>query len=224
MVLNAHIWVVSPNSSKLGWLSTHAHLLSAKANTHHSGGNAQEASQVVCMFVWGTQNVWGAQRPLREIHMWGIPSGSWVGFLIHSTKYLVGPRFLWYVLSPSCCFPHRSVSQAAHPVLWMRQERSGPLRQPLTQLENPSTLSHALTFCWGRNHKPRVSPLTLTYAVEGRVMWIKWNSSFYPLQYIVSNFLFQWHAGTSSAGLLDFHKIILIHWWLSKSMFWGEKW
>lgn len=90
------------------------------------GMHRKPATDGMCVYVWGTQNVGDAQRPLREIHIWGIPSGSCVDFLIQSTKCLVGSMFLWDVLSPDSCFPWPSIllSQAAHPVLWMKQERS----------------------------------------------------------------------------------------------------
>lgn len=96
-----------------------------------------------------------------------------------------------------------------------------PPRQLPIKLGNPCTHLHVLTFHWRRNNGPRGSPLVLSCPLEGGVMWVKWNSSFTLFNFFLL-LLFRWYAG-SSAGLLDFHKIILICECLSKSIFGGEK-
>lgn len=70
---------------------------------------------------------------------------AWLSDIVH--KVFGRTQFLWYVSSPGCYFPYPSVllSQVAHPVFWMRWERSGPLRQhPILSWEI-QVLTHMLS-------------------------------------------------------------------------------
>lgn len=100
---------------------------------------------------------------VRYAELWGIhrcctPRGSWVGFLIWSTKLLVGIVSLWYILfwALAAVFPTShcpSVMQFSTQYSgWGEKEVGlfGSIPHP-----GEARYSHTLTILHGRNHGPR---------------------------------------------------------------------
>lgn len=175
---------------------------------------------------------------MRHTECWGCPKATqrdphmrhsqwlmgWLSDIVHKVfgriHVSLGCSKPWLMFSVSLCTPQLGSSPSA-----LDEARTKyPIRQHPAKLGNPHTHLHVLTFCWGRNNRPKGSPLVLSCALEGGVMWVKWNFYFSLFNVFGLNFfLFHWYAETSLPGLLDFHKIILIRGYLSKSVFEGEK-
>lgn len=100
----------------------------------------------------------GACGPTVGIHRCCTPRGSWVGFLIWSTKLLVGIVSLWYILfwALAAVFPTShcpSVMQFSTQYSgWGEKEVGlfGSIPHP-----GEARYSHTLTILHGRNHGPR---------------------------------------------------------------------
>lgn len=225
VVLIAHIWVLSLNSAELGWLSTHAHLLCAKSNTHHSWGHAQEASHRLGMCVMRHTECWGCPKATqRDPHMrhsqWLM---GWLSDIVHKVfgriHVYLGCSKPWLMFSMSLCTPQLGSSPSALD----EARKKYPLRQHPAKLGNPCTHLHVLTFCWGRNNRPKGSPLVLSCALEGGVMWVKWNSYFSPFNVFVLNFfipLVCWNFFTWTPGLPQNYSDPLV---FIKISVWGRK-
>ena len=103
---------------------------------------------------WCGRGTWSAGAR-RGTCRRGLPSGSWVGFLMESSTLSVGstslqcPLRVLFTASPAFSIP----SHVAHDsVLWMGWGKDEPLWQCPTWLGKPGTYSHALIFPCGRNH------------------------------------------------------------------------
>ena len=109
VLLNAQVCVLFPNPAESGWLSVHAHCLSANAYTCHCWGSEQGANHRLHRPLGMPVGHWG---DLQSRHPQWLVAGS----LMVSVKGLVGSTSLECVPSPGCyspCpFPH--LRHAAH--------------------------------------------------------------------------------------------------------------
>lgn len=81
--------VLFPWPAEADWLPMHVHYLSAKGCSHHHW-EPQEASYRLGWRVWVSYaEHWKCPRDSKQIYMPGIPSDSWMDFLIESAMQLV---------------------------------------------------------------------------------------------------------------------------------------
>lgn len=153
---------------------------------------------------WWCTECWGHVSPSGVFCRLHTPWGSRVGLLVESMSWLVGCVSCW-VLCTGCWQPSLFLAPSCPQMLQMcwspsvflvGREKVGLLGIVPQAVE----IGHSFFPYFPLREKSRAKEVSLGTELchtEGRVMWIKWNCSSYPLQCICSDVLLHHGAETS---------------------------